>query len=100
MQDIHNHDHANALMEDYVMGTLSEADLAWMDAHIATCAVCEREIPVLLEGAYALAWSPDDPPSEMPDDIWTRIEQSLQPAPDATLTWPTGPATGVRQSDD
>ncbi len=93
MPDIHNHDHADILMDDYVMGTLSDADLAWMDAHIASCPVCQREIPVLLEGTFALAWSPEDPPMEMSADLWDRIEANLAPAapaveqPDFATTW-------------
>ena len=83
MHDIHNHDRADILLDDYVMGTLSDSDLAWMDAHIASCSVCQREIPALLEGTYALAWSPEDPPVEMSADLWDRIEAGLAPPPPA-----------------
>lgn len=81
MPDIHNHDHAETLLDDYVMGTLSAEDLAWMDAHLATCRMCEDELTVLLEGTYALAWSSEDPPVELSGDLWDRIESSLVPAP-------------------
>ncbi len=81
LPDIHNHDHAETLLDDYVMGTLSAEDLAWMDAHLATCRTCEDELIVLLEGTYALAWSSEDPPVELSGDLWDRIESSLVPAP-------------------
>ncbi len=100
MQDIHDHDHADTLMDDYVMGTLSDADQAWMDAHIVTCLVCQREIPALIEGTHALALSPDDPPMGMADDLWDRIAQSLEPgaatqaAPPSTVAAADDPFAG------
>lgn len=81
MPDFHDHNHAETLLDDYVMGTLSAEDLAWMDEHLATCRTCEDELTVLLEGTYALAWSSVDPPVELSGDLWDRIESSLVPAP-------------------
>lgn len=77
MPDMHNHDHANTLLDDYVMGTLSADDLVWMDRHVATCDICQEELPLLLEATFALAMSADDPDVEMSADLWTRIEGGL-----------------------
>lgn len=92
MPDIHLHERADILLDDYVMGTLSESDLAWMEAHIATCSVCQREIPVLVEGTYALGWSPADPPVEMSADLWDRIEANLAPTTAADEEFNVDPA--------
>ncbi|HYJ12362.1 MAG TPA: anti-sigma factor [Thermomicrobiales bacterium] len=108
MPDIRSHDHADMLLDDYVMGTLPANQLDWLEEHIPTCAICQVEIPLLMEAAFALPFAADEPPVAMSDDLWDRIEQSIRndlredsPAPrtlkapnresatfDPTSTWP------------
>jgi hypothetical protein len=97
MPDIRNHDHADSLLNDYVMGTLSGPDLAWMDEHIPTCEVCQQELPLLLEAVFALPFAAEDPPVEMADDLLERITRSVSPEAPAQWrpaeTWPGSIAT-------
>lgn len=108
MPDIRSHAHADTLLNDYVMGTLSAADQDWLDDHMASCAICQIEVPLLLEATFTLPFALDDPPVAMSDDLWDRIALSIQhdlhedrpavdahgagrvdiPSIDPTSTWP------------
>ena len=83
--DIRNHAHADTLLDDYVMGTLPTGDQDWLDAHIPTCPICQTEIPLLMEAAFALPFAVDDPPVTMSDDLWDRIAVTIRQDPGETL---------------
>jgi len=75
--DIHDHDHAETLLGDYVMGTTTPEDQAWMDQHIATCEQCQEELPDLLDALAALPFGAEEPPVALRDEVWNRIEATI-----------------------
>lgn len=78
--NIHNHDIAETLLDDYVLGTLPSDQSAWMNVHTETCEICQGEIPELREILLVLPFAVDDAPIEMSSDLWDRIELSIQGA--------------------
>lgn len=84
--DAHDHHRAEALLEDFVLGTLSAEDEAWMQAHLQSCPECQAEIGPLLEAAQALPFAAPEPDVAMSDDVWNRIERSIS---DPGRTWPS-----------
>lgn len=75
--DAFNHEHADTLIDDYVMGTLSPEDQEWMDGHLATCEICQETLPELLDAVQALPFGAPEPPVAMRDDLWIRIEAAI-----------------------
>ncbi|HVL25851.1 MAG TPA: zf-HC2 domain-containing protein, partial [Thermomicrobiales bacterium] len=75
--DLHNHQHAEELIEDYALGTLPAADAAWMRAHVETCATCQAELALLAPAVDALPFAVPEPPVELSDTVWNRIEQAI-----------------------
>jgi anti-sigma-K factor RskA len=76
--------HADDLLEDYLLGTLSAEDSAWVREHIHTCAQCQAEVESLMGAIQALPFAAPDPEVAMSDDLWSRIERSV--APSATVS--------------
>jgi anti-sigma-K factor RskA len=76
--------HADDLLEDYLLGTLSAEDSAWVQEHIQTCAQCQAEVESLMGAIQALPFATPDPQVAMSDDLWNRIERSV--APSATVS--------------
>lgn len=73
----HDHNRAEDLLEDYLLGTLPAGDSAWMDAHIRECPHCAEEIGPLLPAVQALPFSSPEPEVAMSDDLWNRIERAV-----------------------
>jgi anti-sigma-K factor RskA len=90
--DTNDHPRADALLDDYVMGTLTAQDQQWMDAHVATCDICQQELPDLLDAMQALPFGAPEPPFAMNDDVWKRIETSITASGEST---PPSPAPVV-----
>lgn len=73
----HDHNRADDLLGDYLLGTLPDADARWMRAHIATCPTCQAELAALLPAVQALPFAAPEPPVARGDGVWYRIEQSI-----------------------
>lgn len=73
----HNHDHADDLLDGYLMGTLSPDDAAWMETHVRECPQCQEEIAPLMTAVQALPFSAPEPDVPMSADLWDRIERSV-----------------------
>lgn len=75
----HDNDHkrADALLDGYLMGTLSPWDAAWMEAHIRDCPRCQQEIAPLMAAVQALPFGAPEPDVPMSADLWNRIERSV-----------------------
>lgn len=75
----HNTDHerADAMLDGYLMGTLSPEDAAWMEAHVRECPRCQEEIAPLMAAVQALPFGVPEPDVPMPGDLWDRIERSV-----------------------
>jgi hypothetical protein len=71
------HHHADDLLEDYLLGTLSAEDSAWVRKHINTCTQCQAEVEVLMGAVQALPFAAPEPDAAMSDDLWNRIERSI-----------------------
>lgn len=85
--DARTHNHADDLLEDYVLGTLSAEDQAWMDWHLQTCPICQEELAPLMGAMQALPFSAPEPDVPMSIAVWDRIEQRISP-----------PKTGIADS--
>jgi anti-sigma-K factor RskA len=93
----HNHNHADDLLDGYLLGTLSPADAAWMENHVRECPQCREEIAPLMAAVQALPFSAPEPDVPMSADLWDRIERSVStPAPStASLPTPAAPPTPI-----
>lgn len=83
---IHHHHYADDLLEDYVLGTLSAEETAWMQGHLKTCSRCQAEVEPLLGAMQALLFSAPAPDLTMSDDLWDRIERSILESPSGTVS--------------
>lgn len=91
----HDHNRAEDLLEDYLLGNLTAEDAAWMEAHVRQCPQCQEEIAPLLSAVQALPFGAPQPAVAMSNDLWDRIERSLatpgKPAPEPDfIPLPTG----------
>jgi anti-sigma-K factor RskA len=73
----HNHDHADDLLDGYLLGTLSTEDAAWIESHVHECPRCREEIAPLMAAVQALPFSAPAPDVPMSADLWDRIERSV-----------------------
>jgi len=73
----HDHNRAEDLLEDYLLGTLTADNAAWMEAHVRECPQCQAEIGQLFPAVQALPFSAPEPDVPMSDDLWDRIERSV-----------------------
>lgn len=81
---LHHHHYADELLEDYLLGTLSAEETAWMRAHLETCPRCQTEVELLLGAVQALPFGAPEPGVSISDDLWDRIEHSLSISPGET----------------
>jgi anti-sigma factor RsiW len=81
---LHHHHYADELLEDYILGTLSAEETAWMRAHVETCSRCQAELESLRGTVHALPFSAPEPDVPISDDLWDRIERSISTSPGAT----------------
>jgi anti-sigma-K factor RskA len=71
------HHHADELLEDYLLGTLSADDAAWVEAHIESCPECQAEMGPLIRAVQALPFGAPEPDVAMSDQVWSRIERTV-----------------------
>lgn len=81
---LHHHHYADELLEDYILGTLSAEETAWMRAHVETCSRCQAELESLSGAVHALPFSAPEPDVPISEDLWDRIERSISTSPGAT----------------
>ena len=93
--NLHNHHHADDLLEDYLLGTISAADALWMQAHLERCPRCRAELEPLMGAVQALPFAAHDPGVQMSDDLWNRIERSTSSQPSPTVV-PDPPVSKIR----
>jgi anti-sigma-K factor RskA len=86
--DLHNHHHADDLLEDYILGTLPAGYAEWMQAHLESCPRCQAEFAPLVAGVQALPFAAPEPDVRMSDDLWDRIERSISSSPGAAQPRP------------
>lgn len=86
--DALHHEAAEELLEDYALGTLSDADRARMDAHVESCPICKEELAPLMNAVQALAFAAPEPGVEMSDETWNRIAKGISRA-DIGMSDPT-----------
>ncbi len=73
------HTDVRAILDDYLGGTLGGSELCALEAHLAGCGPCRRELQVI---RGLLSESAKLPPSiEPPRDLWPRIEPRLSAKP-------------------
>ena len=89
--DLHNHHHADDLLEDYILGTLPAGYADWMQAHLESCPRCQAEFAPLIAGVQALPFAAPEPDVRMSDDLWDRIERSISSSPGAAQPGPIVP---------
>ena len=70
-----HHNHADDLLDGYLMDTLSPEDAAWMEEHVRECPQCAEEIAPLMAAVQALPFSAPEPDVPMSADLWDRIER-------------------------
>lgn len=75
--DARTHKDAEELLEDYVLGTLSDADRVWMASHLQTCEICQEELAPLIGAMQALPFAAPEPDIQMSDAVWDRIERNI-----------------------
>lgn len=80
------HEHADQLLDDYVLGTLPANDRAWMDEHVRACLLCPETIVSLRRAVLALPFAAPDPYLRISDGVWTRIAQALSTTTDEVET--------------
>lgn len=81
---LHHHPYADELLEDYLLGTLSAEETAWMQAHVESCPRCQAEVEASLGAVQALPFSAPEPDVPISDDLWVRIERSISTSPGGT----------------
>ena len=92
-----HHNHADDLLDAYLLDTLSPEDAAWMAAHVRECPRCQEEIAPLMAALQALPFSAPEPDVLMSADLWARIEQSVSNPAATPLPAPT-PITAAATS--
>ena len=88
-------EHFEPLIGDLVDGTLDGAPRHDLEAHLASCASCARQVEQLLVVRRAARGLPDLPP---PADGWTRLAAAIaaEPRPGATrVKWLAGLAAAA-----
>lgn len=73
----HSQRHARGLLGAYALDAVGQAEREQVEAHLAGCVACRRELARLREAADMLP-----SPSRPPDDLWKRIVAEVQAAED------------------
>lgn len=79
-------------LEAYALGVLDPDEVAAMEAHLATCARCQAELPALRRTVAAFALLADTPDVPVPADHAARFAQKLAATPPAPTPVPPVPA--------
>jgi hypothetical protein len=85
-----NEEHVHHLLHDYVGGSLGADDLAVVEAHLDTCALCREELARtrrLIEGVAKLPRS-IAPPADLWPAIQSRMERPAAPPRRPRVRWP------------
>jgi anti-sigma factor RsiW len=90
MADEHDDDeNIESQLEAYALGILEPPEMAAMEAHLATCARCQAELPALRRTVAAFALLADTPDVPVPADHALRFAQKLAAtSPGATAVPP------------
>jgi anti-sigma factor RsiW len=67
------HSRIRALLGAYALGAVDQAERADLDAHLADCRSCRRELAQLREAAGMLPSVP-----RPPDELWQRIVDDVR----------------------
>ena len=73
----HRQRQARALLGAYALDAVDQAEREQVEAHLAGCATCRRELAQLREAADMLP-----PASRPPEDLWKRVVAEVQAAED------------------